>query len=770
MFFSLTPLVGLSILAYHSAEESLQRAIGLGLEETAFQAIKAVDGMAFFAEQDVKSWAASPVLQDILTGDPDGAIGAMLSAEKRHRGVYSAIHCADGPGRIAASSDADRVGGDVTGQTWFEDVVTTRDIVVQGLYHDPIDGGFSVSVSAPIFAAQDTSRLIGVLSAQFQWSELSAATSDVAVGGHAQSETGYVVLINQRGYLLTGPDFLFEEAEEGRSQTNEFSDLLSKKNYLEEGSDSAMLALAGRKGNLTETPAGRREVMIGYAGSTGHRSFKGTGWAVLVIQDAAEALLPVSRLRAKFIAIIASISVITIMVAFLVSRKISGPVQTLTAAAQALSRGDFDHPVNVDGPGEIGALARAFTVMRDEVGAREADRIANRAMIDVLPDSVIRIGREGGCYDIGAGSDTGLSHRDSVLPATAAGSVLPPEVVPTALQYARAVLETGERQGFEYQLQMDGLTRTYETRMVACGPDEVLAIVRNVTDRKELEAQLIQARKLESIGQLAAGIAHEINTPTQYVGDNIRFLDGAFAELRAAMTAYERLLAAVRAGQVPPGLVAEVEQTLRDVDLEYLEEETPHAIEQSLDGLKKVTDIVGAMKEFSHPGQGTKELADLKRIISNTITVARNEWKYVANVTTDFADDLPLVPCQPSLIGQTILNLIVNAAHAIADVLGREPENKGTITISARRAGDTVEIRVGDTGTGIPESVRDRIFDPFFTTKNVGKGSGQGLAIARSTIVDKHGGTLECESEAAKGTTFIIRLPMPDIDGTEEAA
>ena len=173
-----------------------------------------------------------------------------------------------------------------------------------------------------------------------------------------------------------------------------------------------------------------------------------------------------------------------------------------------------------------------------------------------------------------------------------------------------------------------------------------------------------------------------------------------------------------------------------------------------------MTKIVQAMKEFSHPGTEEKVETDLNRAIDTTITVARNEWKYVAEMLTDFDPALPPVPCLPGDFNQVILNLIVNASHAIAAVVGEGSQGKGTITVSTRHEGDWVEIRVRDTGTGIPEAIRSKIFDPFFTTKEVGKGTGQGLAIAHSVIVDKFGGTLTYETTVGKGTTFIIRLPL----------
>jgi PAS domain S-box-containing protein len=286
---------------------------------------------------------------------------------------------------------------------------------------------------------------------------------------------------------------------------------------------------------------------------------------------------------------------------------------------------------------------------------------------------------------------------------------------------------------------------------------------RDITDRKHMESQLAQAQKLESIGQLAAGIAHEINTPTQYVGDNNRFLQDAFQDLSRLFECCVKVPEAIGAGTSAEEIVVAIQAAVDEADLEYLSEEIPKAIQQSLEGVERVSKIVRAMKEFSHPGMEEKTAIDINNAIESTLTVARNEWKYVAEVVMDLDRDLPLVPCLPGEFNQVILNMVINAAHAISDVIDKDSGEKGTITVSTRLLDDSVEIRLTDTGSGIPEAVRPKIFDPFFTTKEVGKGTGQGLAISHSVVVDKHGGNITFESEMGKGTTFIIRLPLDDI-------
>ncbi len=291
-------------------------------------------------------------------------------------------------------------------------------------------------------------------------------------------------------------------------------------------------------------------------------------------------------------------------------------------------------------------------------------------------------------------------------------------------------------------------------------PPLFVAIITDVTERRELESQLMQAKKLESIGQLAAGIAHEINTPAQFVGDNTRFVQDAFKDLIELNSNFQKLYAAAREEAVTPELLDEVASSMEAADIEFLSDEVPTAIDQSLDGITRISNIVRAMKEFSHPGGKEFETTDLNSAIKNTITVASNEWKYVAEVETDLASKLPSVMCFQQEVNQVILNLIVNAAHAIESNKGENPDEKGVIKITTRADGDDVEISVSDTGCGIPDEIIDRVFDPFFTTKEVGKGTGQGLAMAYKTIVDKHHGTLTVDSKPGVGTTFTIRLPI----------
>lgn len=288
---------------------------------------------------------------------------------------------------------------------------------------------------------------------------------------------------------------------------------------------------------------------------------------------------------------------------------------------------------------------------------------------------------------------------------------------------------------------------------------EIVLMGEDITEHLLLEQELAQAHKLESIGQLAAGIAHEINTPIQFIGDNIRFLSDSFASLLTMVGRTREWLACAESGTWAPDMVESYEAEMRQVDLRYLTEEIPKAIAQSVEGVRRVANIVRSMKDFAHPGCVEMTNVNLNAAIESTVTVAHNEWKYVADLTTDLASDLPPVPCLFNQFNQAMLNMIVNAAHAIGDMV-KGTGQKGRITITTRSVGEWAEIRIADTGAGIPDAIRHRIFDPFFTTKGVGKGTGQGLAITRSVVVDKHRGQIMVESEAGKGSTFIVRLPL----------
>jgi signal transduction histidine kinase len=261
---------------------------------------------------------------------------------------------------------------------------------------------------------------------------------------------------------------------------------------------------------------------------------------------------------------------------------------------------------------------------------------------------------------------------------------------------------------------------------------------------------------MEAIGTLAAGIAHEINTPTQYVSDNTHFVGESVNDVITFIKEMKTILQSD--DQSVDELKEQLKAALDDLDFEFIQDEVPAAIKQTKEGISRISKIVSAMKDFSHPGATDISHADINRAIEATLLVSTNRWKFVADVETTFGD-IPAVPCYIDEINQVILNLIVNAADAIAEKHAGTDE-KGSIEITTRQAGNNVLISISDSGAGMPPEVKSRIFDPFFTTKEVGKGTGQGLSIGYDIIVNKHNGTLTCDSEAGAGTTFTLSLPL----------
>ncbi len=307
---------------------------------------------------------------------------------------------------------------------------------------------------------------------------------------------------------------------------------------------------------------------------------------------------------------------------------------------------------------------------------------------------------------------------------------------------------------------------------VSVGDETILTIIlRDISERVKaqgerlrLESQLRLAQKLEAVGQLASGIAHEINTPIQYVGDSVNFLKTARDNGMKVMQAYRHAIVSLEQGATLTDIKETIRVAEQAADIEFYETEVPDAFQRTLQGVERVANIVRAMKEFSHPDAGDHQEADINRALETTLVVARNEYKYVATVTTDF-QELPLIACNIGELNQVFLNLIVNAAHAVGDT-GQEPQT-GRIDICTALDGDFVKVSISDNGCGIPRSNLDKVFDPFFTTKEVGKGTGQGLAIARSIVVIKHRGSIDIESNVGRGTTFTLRIPIGDKSATE---
>ena len=421
----------------------------------------------------------------------------------------------------------------------------------------------------------------------------------------------------------------------------------------------------------------------------------------------------------------------------------------------------WSHPVRQDGT-LIGAVLTFWNT-----GQRKAAEAAQRrseqlfkSIAEVSADLIAVVDKRGNRIYNNPAYYRVFGYTAEELKNTVAFDQIHPDDQEMVKRTATESWQTGVGKMIEYRMRCrDGSYLTVESHasFIRNSQGEVEAFVisaRDISQRKLAE----QAQKLESIGQLAAGIAHEINTPVQYLSDNVHFLQDAWSQLQARVSAGLR-----PAGQTARNgngdQAAPVAAADPGPDLAWLQDQVPKAIEQSIDGIHRISKIVGAMRKFSHSDSGEKSYADINDALETTITVARNELKHIADVETKFQSDLPAVECLCGEMNQVFLNLIVNAAHAIRDVCKLQ-ERRGKLLLSTRTIQEDVQIEIQDNGTGIPDKVRARVFEPFFTTKEVGRGTGQGLTICYDIVVHKHDGKIWFETELGQGTTFFVRIPI----------
>ena len=391
------------------------------------------------------------------------------------------------------------------------------------------------------------------------------------------------------------------------------------------------------------------------------------------------------------------------------------------------------------------------------------------ALLEFAPAFIIGINTEGAIDFI---NRTLPQHSKQDVIGTSWLQYIPPERHVAMLACMRAMYETQSTQHYETSTPgPDGAAVWFESQIapIRAGGRIAGAVIvsQDVTERKRAQAELLAGRHLALLGTLAAGVAHEINTPIQFVGNSIQFLRDAASDLLQLVGTLRDIRLTASQGAPAEQALEACARAEENVDLSFLRQNMPGAFDRCIEGLNRVATIVRSLKEFAHPPETLMKAVDLNHVIQSTLNIATNEYKYVARVETELGD-LPPVVCHGGEISQTILNIIVNAAHAIGDVVNGT-DQKGLITVRTSRQGGAAVIAISDTGGGIPENIRARVFDPFFTTKDVGKGTGQGLAIAWSTVKDRHHGELTFETEVGRGTTFFIRLPIADgaTDGAE---
>lgn len=470
---------------------------------------------------------------------------------------------------------------------------------------------------------------------------------------------------------------------------------------------------------------------------------------------------------------IVAIGVLALLASFLaggiLGRRIVKPLVRLRDHAIRFGRGDFAARIAATSRDEVGDLGAALQKMADNL--EQLLRAQSKRLDDVLSISEMLIVCEadGTIASVNGATSRTLGYSEDELVGRSIASI----TATFSFDDLRILAHSGTAH-IESPTDLSMQTKSGDPVPVMVSasalasadgrPGGLVCVAQDLTERRRLQGELRHAQKLEAVGRLASGVAHEINTPIQFVSDSVHFMKSATDDMLALIAKYGELRS-LPAAELPDALARMTEEE-DDADLPYLLENAQPAAERALEGLARVAAIVRSIKEFAHPDRSVQDEADINYIVHQALTIARNEYKYVAELEIELAD-LPRVRCYAGDLGQVVLNLVVNASHAMTDAFrervatGLSNEDaRGTIRVSTRSVGADVEIAIQDTGNGIPEKIREKIFDPFFTTKEVGRGSGQGLAIARATVVDKHGGSLSFETESGKGTTFLVRIPI----------
>ena len=440
---------------------------------------------------------------------------------------------------------------------------------------------------------------------------------------------------------------------------------------------------------------------------------------------------------------------------------------------EGLRSGADDYITKPVHSGELKVRLRAAERLLEAWSAIADSEKKTRSILDSAGDAVILISPEGLINYANPQAEALLCQvGTSPLGTSFYDYLASPEEQHEAQQKLQQLINDGGSPGSggRFELNLRGADGHMSTVSLGAAPlrnaqtQAISIFMTDISEQRRLEVQLQHAQKLEAVGQLAAGIAHEINTPIQFVGDSITYLQQSFEDIDLLVKTYETTIEALPEGTLSTDQLDDLEDAREEADLEYQRTQVPRAFGRTQEGLDRVTRIVRAMKEFSRKDATLgMEPADLNRAIESTLTVAQNEYRYIADIELQL-NDLPPVQCNLGDLNQVFLNLIVNASHAIS-AANNGSDGRGLITVRTEREGsDWVKIQISDTGTGIPSGVQKRIFEPFFTTKEVGKGTGQGLAIAHSMVVEKHKGTLDFETEEGKGTTFVIRLPIEGIE------
>jgi len=639
------------------------------------------------------------------------------------------------------------VGTQIPKSVWPTQAVTSDALLINGPIE--LNGNLYVVVSSPIY--NPGKERIGTDVVLYQTSSLTKFLSSESSFQH--SEASFLI------YNMNGERMLLSQTGGGDARTPRRSRIELYDDAVKEEEVPGRQKLVE---NIANNVRNDRQALDLPPFLFAHVPVEGSGWTILLRVDATEAYADLNRQIQTTIAAVLILTLCGALGIYFLVRPLAAAMQREIEAKTS------------DLKAELRERRRA------EVSLRESQATL-RTVIDAVP-ACIDAKDPTGRYVFMNAYQAELTGIDNDEAPGKSQADLAGEGHDTSLRAADEQVMRTRKPLYNHEAQSQsggGESRYWLSNKVPItdedGNIEMLVTVSlDITKRKEAEAErealeqeLRRSQKLESLGTLAGGVAHEINTPSQYVGDNIRFLQGAFEVMGSICDKAQDVSDAAKANGAQTPQLAALDEAVESADLEYYLAEIPTSLHQSLDGVERIREIVSAIRSFSHPDVKEKVSIDIHRAIETTITVACNQWKHVAELETDFDRVVPPLPCLPGEFNQVMLNLIVNAAHAIEEASMTGP---GKIVVSTRADGDWTEIRVADNGTGIePESI-ERIFDMFYTTKGPGKGTGQGLAICHTIVTKNHGGTISVESKLGQGTTFIVRLPHISAETELQAA
>jgi PAS domain S-box-containing protein len=736
---------------------------GARLNDTA---LSLADRVNSYVDAHVSGVAALAASLDMAS--PAARHQAVLARTARIYPEFSALAIAESAGEIRVIQPASfaRPGLTLAGRPFFAEALRTRRVAISDVTPSPVTGNLLVFLGTVVTDA--SGRVTGI------------AHGSLRLTAFKDFVESYLTLADSTVVMLDGANrVIYSSPRLGHRNGDDLSASAMVR--------AAATATMDRAYSYDPDGDGERLVQM-----TARAAMATTGWTVYVQQPEVTAASDVPVYFLLTLALVFAALVGSAVGARLFAATVTAPLEDLVGFVRHLSLGTAETaPVPAQAPAEIVALTRDVNGMQHRL--RESYARLERALADgeeanrnleqltemleekveqrtaelttttqflenvlaAMPGALFVSDGQGQIRLCNEAASTLAGRSVSELTGSSLGAVFAwhhvddPES-PILRGEGTLVTASGER--------VPVLMSSAHLAHAASAPAGAIHIAIDIRDRKQLEMELQQAQKLESVGRLAAGVAHEINTPAQFVSDSVQFLKDGLRDIFGLLARYRDLHRTVLTGGSALEKAAEVTQAEQEADLEYLIEHVPGAIDRSIDGLGRVTAIVKSMKDFAHPDRTEMVAVDLNQGIRSTLIIARNEYKYVADVETHYGQ-LPPVICHGGDINQVVLNILVNAAHAIGDVVAGTG-CRGRIGVETCREDDWAVIRISDTGGGIPEAIRGRIFDPFFTTKGVGLGTGQGLAIARTIVADRHRGQVLFETEPGHGTTFIVRLPI----------